>query len=173
MKKTHLASLGLSPTLPAMSGCQPTLQEVLGQFGRENAQLAKAARELLQVLYPYDTALPELISRLAAQLAEVSDQVLAMQESAARGGAQWALSLLLSWYPDADLEVFNEGPRAGTSYAELSQLDGVRHTASTIADFVDFDEFVPPCADPKGKAKLDEGVGAGNQAGSSRQPGGE
>ena len=88
-----------------------------------------------------------------------------MQESAARGGAKWALSLLLSWYPDADLEVFNEGPRAGTSYSELSQLDGVRRAASTIVVFIDFDEFVPPYDDPKGKAKLDEGVGEGDQAG--------
>ena len=108
-------------------------------------------------------ALPELISRLAARLEEAPDQVLAMQESAARGGAQWALSLLLSWYPDAELEVFNEGPRAGTSYSELSQLDGVRRAASTIADFIDFDEFVPPYDDSKGKAKLDEGVGGGEE----------
>ena len=86
-KKTHLASLGLPPSPAAMSGYQPTLQEVLGQFGRENAQLAKAARELLQVLYPYDTALPALISRLAERLAEAPDQFLVMQESAARGGA--------------------------------------------------------------------------------------
>ena len=98
------------------------------------------------------------------------DRVLALQESAARGGAQWALSLLLSWYPDADLEVFNEGPRSGTSYSELSRLDRVHRAASTIANFVDFDEFIPPYEDPKGKTKLDEGVEEGDKAGSSRQP---
>ena len=83
---------------------------MVAQFGRESALLATAAREVLEVLFPFDTDLPELLSRLAHQLTEAPYRILALQEYAARGGAQWALALLLSWYPDADFEVFNEGP---------------------------------------------------------------
>ena len=76
------------PSTPAaLSACQPTLREVLAQFGRESALLATAAREVLQVLFPYDTSLPELLSRLARQLAEAPDRILELQESAARGAA--------------------------------------------------------------------------------------
>ena len=144
---------------------------MLAQFGRESALLATVARELLQVLFPYDTALPKLTSRLAKQLAEAPDRILELQESAARGGAQWVLSLLLSWYPDADFEILNEGARAGTEYSKLRLLDGVHCTASTIADFVDFDDFIPSYEDPKGKTKLNEGVEEGDKAGRSRQLG--
>ena len=78
--------------------------------------------------------------------------------------------MLLSWYPDADFEVFNEGPRAGTLYLGVRLLDGVHRTASTTADFVDFDDFIPPYEDPKEKAKLDEGVEEGDdEAGCSSQ----
>ena len=83
---------------------------MLAQFGRESALLATAAREVLGVLFPYDTTLPELISRPA------------------RGGAQWALALLLSWYPDADFKVFNEGLQDGTAYPKLRLLEGFHRT---------------------------------------------
>ena len=81
------------------------------------------------------------------------------------------MALLLSWYPDADFEVFNEGPRDGTAYSEIRLLEGVHRTASTITDFVNFDDFIPPYEDPKGKAKVNEGVEEGDKAGNSRQPG--
>ena len=66
----------MPPTPAALSAYHPTLREVLAQFGRESALLAMAAREVLQVLFPYDTALPELISRLTRQLAEAPDRIL-------------------------------------------------------------------------------------------------
>ena len=68
-----------------------------------------------------------------------------------RSGAQWALSLMLSWYPDTDIEVFNDGPRAVTNYSELRLQNGVDRTASTIAEFVDFDDFIPPIWIPRGR----------------------
>ena len=91
------------------------------------------------------------MSKLADQLAESPNRILEQQESAPRGGAQWAVSLLLSWYPDADIEVFNEGSREGTDYSELRLLNDVHRTGSTIAEFVDFDDFIPAYVDPKGK----------------------
>ena len=169
-KKTHLASIGVAPREAAMSACQPTVREVLAQFGRETVALVAAAREVLQVLWPNDSA-PAIISKLADQLAKSPNRILDLQESAARGGAQWAVSLLLSWYPDADIEVFNEGPRDGTDYSELRLLNGVHRTASSIAEFVDFDDFIPTYVDPKGKkAKVDEGdVVDGDEGGCSNQ----
>ena len=91
-KKTHLASLGVVPTEPAMSAYQPTVREVLAQFGREAVALVAAAREVLEVLWPDDEA-PALISKLADRLAEYPNRILELQESAARGGAQWAALL--------------------------------------------------------------------------------
>ena len=52
------------------------LREVVDQFGRESTLLAAVARDLLQLLFPYDTALPALISRLADRLAEMLDRIL-------------------------------------------------------------------------------------------------
>ena len=64
---------------------------------------------------------------------------------------------MLSWYPDTDIEVFNDGLRADTDYSELHLQNGVGRTASTIAEFVDFDDFIHPYADPKGKkVEVDE-----------------
>ena len=117
--------------------------------------MVASAREVLQLLWPNDDA-PELISRLAERLAELPNRILELHESAARRGAQWAVSLLLSWYPDADIEVFNDGPRAGTDYSDLRLLEGVHRTAYTIAEFIDFDDFIPQYEDPKGKKKVDE-----------------
>ena len=108
-KKTNLASIGVAPNDAAMSACLPNVREVLAQFGREAVALVAAARKVLQALWPNDAA-PALISKLAERLAESPNRILELQESAARGGAQWAVSLLMSWYPDADIEVFNEGP---------------------------------------------------------------
>ena len=42
-------------------------------------------------------------------------------------------------------------------YSKLRLLDGVHRTASTIADFIDFDDFIPSYEDPKGKKKVDDG----------------
>ena len=64
-------------------------------------------REILKILWPHDDAL-DVISRLAEWLADSLDRILQLQESAVRGGAQSALSLLFSLYPDAGIEVFNE-----------------------------------------------------------------
>ena len=50
VKKTNLASIGVNPTPAAMSACQPTVREVLAQFGREMVALVAAAHEVLQVL---------------------------------------------------------------------------------------------------------------------------
>ena len=86
-KKTHLASIGLPSTPAALSAWQPTLREVLAQFGRESALLATSACEVLQVVFPYDTSLPELISRLARQLFKAPDRIQELQESTDRGGA--------------------------------------------------------------------------------------
>ena len=66
-----------------------------------------------------------------------------LQESAARGGALWAVSLLKSWYPAADLELLKVGFRDDDTYEELKQRPDLRDAACTIADFVNFADFIP------------------------------
>ena len=134
--------------------------------------MVATACEVLETLWPND-GVPELISVLAKQLAETLDLILELQESAARDGAQWAMSLVLSWHPDADIEVFNEGLRAGTDYSELRLVEGVHRAASTIADFIDFDDFIPEFVDPKGKKIVPEDADESDKSCCSHQPGGE
>ena len=79
----------------------------------------------------------------ARRLALAPAAVQELQESAASGGALWAVSLLKSWYPVADLELLTVGFRDGDTYAKLKQRPDIRDAACTIADFVDFSDFIP------------------------------
>ena len=63
----------------------------------------------------------------------------------------------------------SEGPRPGTEYSKLRLLDGVHRTASTIADFVNFDDFILLYGDSKGKKKVDDGKGGADVASYSSQ----
>ena len=75
VKKTNLASIGVAPTITAMSACKPYLREVVAQFGRETVGLVAAACEVLKTLWPDDGA-PKVISELAKRLAESPDRIL-------------------------------------------------------------------------------------------------
>ena len=55
----------------------------------------------------------------------------------------WAVSLLKSWYPAADLELLTVGFRDDDTNAKLKQRLDIRDAACTITDFVDFADFIP------------------------------
>src|SRR5664279_2115045 len=114
-----------------MSGCETSVDDRVAQIGDEARALVKGASEVFEYLWPNDDV-PRVISQLARRLDEEgTDAIIRLQESAARGGAEWAISLMLSWYPAADPEALAAGFRTCTSYEELHQFKGVRSTAYT------------------------------------------
>ena len=132
----------MEPTDAACGGCSTTVLDRLEHLGIDACALAYAARRLCRHVW----AEPEVLTGLAAtarRLALAPDAVLELQESASRSGALWALSLLKSWYPGADLELLKAGFRDDDSYDELKKRPDLRDAACTIADFVDLAEFIP------------------------------
>ncbi|KAK1609321.1 hypothetical protein QYE76_032994 [Lolium multiflorum] len=66
-------------------------------------ELRKAAEELIRLLWPTET-LPQDLSNLIAWLDRAPDRFLDWKESAARAGADMALSFVLSWYNEVSLD---------------------------------------------------------------------
>ncbi|KAK1670905.1 hypothetical protein QYE76_059064 [Lolium multiflorum] len=105
-------------------------------------ELRKAAEELIQMLWPAET-LPHDLSNLISWLERAPDRFLDWRESATRGGADMALSFVLSWYNEVDLGQL-EYRRAGVEDALPAEIKTARLArACAIADFVDKGLFIP------------------------------
>ena len=65
--------------------------------------LLKSATHVHKALWP-EASSPRTIDNLAEQLSEGDDRLRAWRESAARAGADEALTWVLSWYEDLDLD---------------------------------------------------------------------
>ncbi|KAM0908856.1 hypothetical protein ACQ4PT_015194 [Festuca glaucescens] len=107
-------------------------------------ELRKAAEELCRLLWPTET-LPGELSNLIEWLETAPDRFLDWKDSAARAGADMALSFVLSWYNEVSLDQLEfrradveEKLPAANKTARLAR-------ACAIADFVDKGVFV---ADP-------------------------
>ena len=177
-KKTKLAEAGHEPQEAGLSSVSLSTADVVDQLKRDAKELANVSREVLNELSgeealpaDHDLAYPVLAGRLEM----LPDRVLRLQESAARAGAEWTLSLLLSWYPDADLKLFEDSFRGEDTYEKCRRLPGVRHAACTIADFVDFSDFIPdrPASDGELAALEVETLALRAQCGGSGKGGAE
>ena len=104
-------------------------------------ELRQAAEELYRLLWPTET-LPGEIANLVKWLETAPDRLLDWKESAARAGADMALSFVLSWYEEVSLDQL-ESRRAGVEDT-LSAEDKTRRLARAcaIADYVDPSIFV-------------------------------
>ena len=60
---------------------------------------------------------------------------------AARGGTDMALALVVSWYPDVNMDMLTGGFRKGTSFEKLQP--GVQLASRRIAAAVDLTQLVP------------------------------
>src|SRR5664279_6252136 len=83
-----------------MSGCDPSTEDRVAQLADEARALANASREVFESLWPKEMA-PRVFAELARRLGDASNTILSLQESAARQGAEWVLSMMVSWYPAA------------------------------------------------------------------------
>ncbi|KAK1642870.1 hypothetical protein QYE76_060675 [Lolium multiflorum] len=107
-------------------------------------ELRKAAEELIRLLWPTET-LPQDLSNLIAWLDRAPDRFLDWKESAARAGADMALSFVLSWYNEVSLDQL-EYRRADVEDKLPAENKTARLArACAIADFVDKAIFI---ADP-------------------------
>ncbi|KAK1648909.1 hypothetical protein QYE76_066714 [Lolium multiflorum] len=113
-------------------------------------ELRKAAEELIRLLWPTET-LPQDLSNLIKWLETAADRFHDWKESAVRAGADMALSFVLSWYDEVNLDQLEcrradveENLPAENKTARLAR-------ACAIANFVDKRIFVedpnPPSDD--------------------------
>ncbi|KAM0929385.1 hypothetical protein ACQ4PT_001487 [Festuca glaucescens] len=142
-------------------------------------ELRQAAEELFRLLWPTVT-LPSELANLVRWLEGAPDRMLDWKESAARAGADMALSFVLSWYEEVSLDQL-ETRRAGVEDA-LSAENKTRllARACAIADFVNQSVFVDdpnaPEDDLEGDDEEDEeeaaAPGADPASGSGAPPAG-
>jgi hypothetical protein len=104
-------------------------------------ELRKAAEELYRLLWPTEM-LPGELANLVKWLESAPDRLLDWKESAARAGADMALSFVLSWYEEVDLDQLENRQAGveGTLSAETKTHRLAR--ACAITDFVNHNDFV-------------------------------
>ncbi|KAK1665638.1 hypothetical protein QYE76_053797 [Lolium multiflorum] len=107
-------------------------------------ELRKAAEELIRLLWPTET-LPQDLANLIKWLETAPDRFADWKDSAARAGADMALSFVLSWYTEVSLDQL-ESRRADVEENLPAENKTARLArACAIADFVDKRIFI---ADP-------------------------
>ncbi|KAM0885648.1 hypothetical protein ACQ4PT_030216 [Festuca glaucescens] len=104
-------------------------------------ELRQAAEELFRLLWTTET-LPGEVINLVKWLENVPDRLLDWKESAARAGADMALSFVLSWYEEVSLDQL-ESRRAGVEDT-LSAENKTRRLARAcaITDYINHNIFV-------------------------------
>ena len=119
-------------------------------------ELRQAAEELYRMLWPTEM-LPGELANLIQWLEKAPDRLLDWKDSAARAGADMALSFVLSWYDEVDLNQL-ETRRAGVEDGLSPETKTFRLArACTIADFVNKGIFIedpnPPEAEEEEEAE--------------------
>ncbi|KAK1681288.1 hypothetical protein QYE76_042136 [Lolium multiflorum] len=120
-------------------------QEPITMLGYE---LRQAAEELYRLLWPTET-LPGDLANLITWLENAPDRLLDWKELAARAGADMALSFVVSWYEEVNLDQLTSR-RAGVEDA-LSAETKTRRLARecAIANFINKSTFVEDPNPPK------------------------
>jgi hypothetical protein len=104
-------------------------------------ELRRAAEELYRLLWPTET-LPGDLANLIKWLENAPDRLLDWKESAARAGANMALSFVVSWYDEVDLNQL-ENRRASVEDLLRAETKTRRLAwACAIADFINKGIFV-------------------------------
>jgi hypothetical protein len=116
-------------------------------------ELRQAAGDLFQMLWPTETP-PGDLAVLVKQLQEGPDRLLDWKDSAARAGAEIALSFVLAWYEEVDLDQL-ETRRADVE-GNLSE--------EAIADFADKSVFIADPDDPEEVQAEDEEMADAEEA---------
>jgi hypothetical protein len=103
--------------------------------------MLQAAIRTHAALYP-EVKTPPTCKRLAEILLDSEDRLDEWRASAARAGADEALSFVLSWYEDIDLNVLKT-MRIGSKWtSELELIQKRQETAYAIAQYADMHTFI-------------------------------
>lgn len=130
-------------------------------------QLREAAQEVFKILWP-GQVLPPDAEKLAKWLAAAPGRIDDWRASAARAGADEALSFVLSWYEEVELDQLSSR-RAGVEAALDEEARKQRRArACAIAACAKYDEYIP---DPDDEA--DEGTWSDDDADSAEGEGDE
>jgi hypothetical protein len=104
-------------------------------------ELRQAAKELFRLLWPMET-LPSELANLVKWLENAPNRLCDWKESAARAGADMALSFVLSWYEEVSLDQLETrwADVEGKLSAEAKSRQLAR--ACAFADFVNHNDFI-------------------------------
>lgn len=103
--------------------------------------MLNAGIRAFQALWPGEEA-PSAIPKLAKRLLEVEDRLSEWRESAARVGADEALSFVLSWYDGINLDVL-QSMRVGSPFLSNPELIAKRQEwAYSFIQYADVHTFV-------------------------------
>ena len=102
--------------------------------------MKEAAGGVLKNLWP-DAPVPETLHDLSVHLDGAPAGIDEQMEMASRGGADMALTLVMSWYPDVKVDMLTGGFRTGTSLEGLRP--GIQLASRRIAKAVDLTQLVP------------------------------
>ena len=92
------------------------LKARLGPIKRIGCDVLNTTIQLFHILWPKDPA-PKTIRALAEKMMEAEDRLTEWRQSAARVGADEALTWVLSWYETIDLATL-QGVRDGSKWVE-------------------------------------------------------
>ncbi|KAK1617810.1 hypothetical protein QYE76_023327 [Lolium multiflorum] len=115
---------------------------------RNLSDIPEVASQLFKTLWPGE-AVPDTFSLISDRLKGACRRIREWQCSAARAGADSALRIACSWYPELDLDAFI-GVREGAPTDVDPALTAKRQDrAYHIAEYADMRTFIPPPEDVK------------------------
>ncbi|KAK1680889.1 hypothetical protein QYE76_041737 [Lolium multiflorum] len=115
---------------------------------RNLSDIPEVASQLFKTLWPGE-AVPETFSLISDRLKGACRRIREWQCSAARAGADSALRIACSWYPELDLDAF-VGVREGAPTGVDPVLTAKRQDrAYHIAEYAEMRTFIPPPEDVK------------------------
>ena len=154
MRKTVAFAHALPENSGATAGSAPSASSRILQLGKELQELREAASSILENLLP-NAPVPETLHDLSVCLDGAPAGIEEQVEMAARGGSDMALALVVSWYPNVDVNMLTGGFHRGTSFEKLQAV--IRLASSRIAKAVDLTQLVP--TEPSSAAQPTEDAG--------------
>lgn len=136
---------------------------------RNLSDIPQVATQLYRTLWPGEEV-PDTFSLISDRLKGAGRRIWEWQCFAARAGADSALRVACSWYPELDLDAFT-GVREGAE----TDLDPVltakrQDRAYHIAEYADMRTFIPPPADVKDYLSDEEEGEDADEAGAGDAP---
>jgi hypothetical protein len=136
---------------------------------RNLSDIPDVATQLFRTLWPGEVV-PDTFSLISDRLKGAGRRIREWQCSAARAGADSALRVACSWYPELDLDALI-GVREGAETDLDSVLTAKRQDrAYHIAEYADMRTFIPPPPDVKDYLSDEEEGEADEEAGADDEP---